>query len=106
MIRHGEKPGDRANNLSAQGEERTQRLRNAFRKESGFDISYIITEHPKKGLSYSFHLKGRPYETVQPLAHDLEDFGVKFNTDIKKDDAAGIARAVKAYRGEGDVLIC
>lgn len=55
MIRHGEKPGDGANNLSAQGEARAQRLRNVFGKERGFDIGYIIAEHPKKGLSYSFH---------------------------------------------------
>ncbi|KAJ5895706.1 uncharacterized protein N7473_005105 [Penicillium subrubescens] len=136
MIRHGEKPGDGANNLSAQGEARAQRLRNVFGKESGFDIGYIIAERPNKGLSYSYYFdslcgdqlrstrslqiecfvlyyqnyldgsRERPYETVQPLADDLEDFDVKFNTGIEKDDAEGVARAVKAYRGEGNVLIC
>lgn len=43
---------------------------------------------------------------MQPLADDLEDFGVRINTDIEKDDAAGVARAAKAYRGGGNVLIC
>lgn len=31
---------------------------------------------------------------------------MKFNTDIEKDDVAGVARAVKAYRGGGNILIC
>jgi len=56
MIRHGEKPDDGAKNLSVQGEGRAQRLRKVFGKESGFNIGYIIAEHPKNGLSYSFHL--------------------------------------------------
>jgi hypothetical protein len=36
----------------------------------------------------------------------LEDLGVEFNTDIKRDDAAGVATAAKAYSGTGNVLIC
>jgi hypothetical protein len=56
MIRHGEKPGGGANDLSAEGEARAQRLRKVFGKDGGFNIGYIIAEHPKKGLSYSFHL--------------------------------------------------
>jgi hypothetical protein len=43
---------------------------------------------------------------VLPLANDLKDLGVEFNTDIKKNDAVGVARAVKAYGGPGNVLIC
>lgn len=57
MIRHGEKPDDGANNLSAEGEARAQRLRQVFGKESGYNIGYIVAEHPKKGLRYSFHLR-------------------------------------------------
>lgn len=50
-IRHGEKPADGANNLSSQGLARAQRLRQFFGKKSGFNIGYIVVEHPKKGLS-------------------------------------------------------
>ncbi|GFF26190.1 hypothetical protein IFM46972_01680 [Aspergillus udagawae] len=101
MIRHGEKPRGGAPNLSAQGEARAQRLRKVFGKEGGFNIGYIIAEHPRKDGS-----RARSYETVQPLANDLKDLGVEFNTDIKKHDAVGVARAVKEYHGTGNVLIC
>jgi hypothetical protein len=50
-IRHGEKPADGANNLSSQGLARAQRLRQFFGKNSGFNIGYIVAQHPKKGLS-------------------------------------------------------
>lgn len=50
MIRHGEKPDDGANNLSSLGLARAQRLRQFFGKDSGFNIGYIVAEHPKKGL--------------------------------------------------------
>lgn len=47
MIRHGEKPGNGAPDLSALGEARAQRLRKVFGKESGYNIGCIIAEHPK-----------------------------------------------------------
>jgi hypothetical protein len=56
MIRHGEKPGNGAPDLSPQGEARAQHLRQVFGKESGFNIGYIIAEHPKTGLCYPFHI--------------------------------------------------
>lgn len=65
MIRHGEKPDDGANDLSAQGVVRAQRLRQVFGEKSGFNIGYIIAEHPKKGLGVSFHLSFS-FETVSP----------------------------------------
>jgi hypothetical protein len=40
---------------------------------------------------------------VQFLAQDL---GVKVNSDIHRDDAAGVAKAAKLYKGTGNVLIC
>lgn len=43
---------------------------------------------------------------MQPLANDLKDSGVKFNTDLDRDDAVGVARAVKQYSGSGNALIC
>jgi hypothetical protein len=36
----------------------------------------------------------------------LEDLGVEFNTKIDKDDAVGVAKAVKGFSGPGNVLIC
>lgn len=58
-IRHGEKPADGADNLSSQGVARAQRLRQFFGKKSGFNIGYIVAEHPKEGLStISLFLRG------------------------------------------------
>lgn len=55
MIRHGEKPpkvdGKDQEGLSAQGLDRAQGLRKVFSKDSGYDIQYILAEHPKKGIS-------------------------------------------------------
>lgn len=47
LIRHGEKPADGGNGLSAQGMERAQCLRNVFGASSGYNIGYIIAEQPK-----------------------------------------------------------
>lgn len=47
LIRHGEKPSDGSNGLSAQGEQRAQCLRNVFGASSGYDIGYIMAEMPK-----------------------------------------------------------
>lgn len=55
LIRHGEKPpkvhGKDPDGLSAEGEERAQGLKTTFGTESGYDIQFIIAEHPKKGTS-------------------------------------------------------
>lgn len=60
LIRHGEKPSDGGNGLSAQGVERAQCLRNVFGASSQYDIGYIIAEQPKssKPIPYS-DIKGR-----------------------------------------------
>jgi hypothetical protein len=47
LIRHGEKPADGGNGLSAQGMQRAQCLRNVFGASSGYNIQYIIAEQPK-----------------------------------------------------------
>ena len=49
LIRHGEKPSDGSNGLSAQGLERAQCLRNVFGASSSYDIGYIMAETPKSG---------------------------------------------------------
>lgn len=40
---------------------------------------------------------------MQFLAQDL---GVEINSSIHRDDAAGVARAAKQYKGTGNILIC
>lgn len=45
----------------------------------------------------------RPYETVFPLSLEL---GIPVDTSIGRDDIKGIAEAVKAYKGPGNVVIC
>lgn len=48
LIRHGEKPADDDDpNLSAQGVQRAQCLRNVFGASSQYNIQYIIAEKPK-----------------------------------------------------------
>jgi hypothetical protein len=49
LIRHGEKPSDGGNGLSAQGEQRAQCLRNVFGDGSGYDIGYIMAQTPDSG---------------------------------------------------------
>lgn len=41
LIRHGEKPADGSNGLSAQGEDRAQCLRNVFGSGSAYNIGYV-----------------------------------------------------------------
>lgn len=51
LIRHGEKPADGSNGLSAQGEQRAQCVKNVFGSSSNYNIGYIIAEQPKNGKS-------------------------------------------------------
>lgn len=47
LIRHGEKPSDGSNGLSAEGEQRAQCLRSVFGTASQYDIGYILAETPQ-----------------------------------------------------------
>ncbi len=49
LIRHGEKPSDGGNGLSAVGQQRAQCLRNVFGADSGYDIGYIMAQTPDSG---------------------------------------------------------
>lgn len=49
LIRHGEKPADGGNGLTAQGIQRAQCLRTVFGTSSEYNIDYIIAEQPKSG---------------------------------------------------------
>ncbi|EAW12086.1 putative phosphoglycerate mutase family protein [Aspergillus clavatus NRRL 1] len=98
LIRHGEKPSDGGNGLSAQGLERAQCLRNVFGSNSDYNIGYILAETPK-----SSGKRARPYDTVHPLADDL---GLTVDTSCDRDDPKCVKKAVKAYDGPGNILIC
>ena len=47
LIRHGEKPADGGDGLTAQGMQRAQCLRTVFGASSQYNIGYIIAEQPK-----------------------------------------------------------
>ncbi|KAH7413052.1 putative phosphoglycerate mutase family protein [Cadophora sp. MPI-SDFR-AT-0126] len=98
LIRHGEKPADGGNGLTAQGMERAQCLRAVFGTSSEYDISYIIAEQPK-----SSGKRIRPLMTVQPLANDL---GLTVDTTCDRDDADCVADLVDGYNSPGNILIC
>lgn len=51
LIRHGEKPSDGSDGLSALGEERAQCLTSVFGPDSSYNIGYILAEEPKSGKS-------------------------------------------------------
>ncbi|KAK3673462.1 hypothetical protein LTR78_006696 [Recurvomyces mirabilis] len=80
LIRHGEKPSDGSNGLTAQGKERAQCLRNVFGGA-----------------------RERPYETVEPLAQDL---GLTVDISCDRDDESCVNDAVDDYDGPRNILIC
>lgn len=50
LIRHGEKPANGSDGLSAAGLERAQCLKNVFGPSSGYDIGHIMAETPKSSM--------------------------------------------------------
>ncbi|KAL6789183.1 hypothetical protein J3E68DRAFT_430414 [Trichoderma sp. SZMC 28012] len=98
LIRHGEKPDDDDDpNLSAQGVQRAQCLRNVFGASSQYNIQYIIAEKPKDGARI------RALNTVTPLANDL---GLTVDTSCGKTKSDCVADLVNDYKGSGNILIC
>ncbi|KAM3498504.1 hypothetical protein MY10362_008175 [Beauveria mimosiformis] len=98
FIRHGEKPADDGNGLSAQGLQRAQCLRTVFGASSDYDIGYILAQTPK-----SSGKRQRPLDTVKPLAADL---GLSVDTSCDRDDPKCVKKAVQNYEGDGNILIC
>ena len=97
MIRHGEKPAS-GDGLSAAGLQRAQCLRSVFGASSAYHIDYIMAMTPK-----SDGKRQRPLDTVTPLAADL---GLTVDTSCDRDDEKCVKKAVKAYGGTGNILIC
>jgi len=105
LIRHGEKPpklpnGEDPDGLSVQGIERSKALVQVFGRQSPYNIGYIVAQHPKDDGK-----EDRPYLTIKPLAETLKP-EVDFNHKVHRDDAAGVAQAVQAFHGPGNVLVC
>ena len=50
LIRHGEKPKDGGNGLSAEGLKRAQCLRQVFGADSEYNIGFIMTQKPKLSM--------------------------------------------------------
>ncbi|KAF1729550.1 hypothetical protein CRV24_010087 [Beauveria bassiana] len=98
FIRHGEKPADDGNGLSAQGLQRAQCLRSVFGASSDYDIGYILAQTPKSNGK-----RQRPLDTVKPLAADL---GLSVDTHCDRDDPKCVKKAVQNYKGDGNILIC
>ncbi|KAJ5931046.1 hypothetical protein N7466_006539 [Penicillium verhagenii] len=98
LIRHGEKPSNGSDGLSAEGLERAQCLTNVFSASSAYDIGYIMAETPK-----SDGARDRPYLTVEPLAEEL---GLTVDTSCGKTDYSCVKDVVDAYDGDGNILIC
>ncbi|KAJ5860081.1 phosphoglycerate mutase family protein [Penicillium soppii] len=98
LIRHGEKPSDGGNGLSAQGVQRAQCLRSVFEKGSIYNIGYIMAQTPKSNGK-----QARPYDTVEPLAEDL---GFTIDTSCDRDDPSCVKKVVQNYGGAGNILIC
>jgi hypothetical protein len=55
LIRHGEKPSDGGNGLSAQGIQRAQCLRSVFSSSSDYDITYIMAQTPTSSILTHIH---------------------------------------------------
>jgi hypothetical protein len=126
MIRHGEKPAKDAEDqegLSEEGKKRAEGLVEVFGNSSGYNIKYILAEHPKRGqfmpsnARLASHLpqlpamltacvdgdRERPVQTITPLAKAL---GIDINDKIDRDADSQAADATKAYSGPGNVLVC
>jgi hypothetical protein len=116
LIRHGEKPADGSNGLTAQGEQRAQCLRTVFGASSQYNIGYVIAEQPKPGPSLiptspqdqevgadfstrRWQAHPDPLKTVQPLASDL---GLTVDTSCDRDEANCVASLVEAFGEIGD----
>ena len=70
LIRHGEKPADGGNGLSAQGLDRAQCLPSVFGKNSQYNIGKIMAQTPKSSMYYlfPFHLYLLPFNMF--VCHD------------------------------------
>jgi broad specificity phosphatase PhoE len=101
LIRHGEKPGHGLNGLNAAGIARAEALVHVFKHGSEFKIKHIIAQKPRPSGK-----RGRPLETVHPLAKSLS---LTVNTNREREDVKDVASDVLQYVKEdnaGDVLIC
>ncbi|KAF9342212.1 hypothetical protein BGX26_008056 [Mortierella sp. AD094] len=55
------------------------------------------------GMTITDGSRERPFLTVKPLAKDL---GLDVDTSCDRDDPKCVKKAVKNYKGSGNILIC
>ncbi|KAJ5600175.1 phosphoglycerate mutase family protein [Penicillium hetheringtonii] len=96
FIRHGEKPKDGGDGLSAKGLERAQCLRQVFGAGSGYNIGLIMAQRPKPNGK-----RARPYQTVAPLGKDL---GIAVDISCERNDYKCVKSLVENYEGDGNIL--
>ncbi|CAO1620903.1 unnamed protein product [Jaminaea pallidilutea] len=89
LIRHGEKPADGGNGLSAMGVQRSQCLRDVFGTDSRYNVGYIMAQEYKPNGK-----RKRPYDTVYPLSQDL---GLTVDHDCDRDDTSCVISTIKSF---------
>ncbi|PWY76264.1 SURF6-domain-containing protein [Aspergillus heteromorphus CBS 117.55] len=98
LIRHGEKPPDPEDSgLNADGFKRAECLREVFGATSPYDIAHVMA--PKIN---SLGQHRRPYETVLPVATDLN---LPVDTSCKRNRAECVAKRIREFKGPGNILI-
>ncbi|KAJ5948576.1 hypothetical protein N7454_001883 [Penicillium verhagenii] len=83
--------------LIRHGVMRAQCLRGVFGVGSDYDIQYVIAPTV---IADDEH--GRPYRTVQPLAHDL---GLEVDLHCSRDKLRCLVDAIRSYKGPGNILV-
>jgi hypothetical protein len=101
LIRHGEKPGHGLDSLSATGLARAQALVHFFKQGTDFNIKHIFAQKPRPNGK-----RGRPLETVRPLAQSLSLVpDISREREETREVASDALKYVKSDEA-GDVLIC
>lgn len=103
FIRHGEKPTDDGDGLSAQGMQRAQCLRNVFGASSGYDIGYILAQTPKSS-TFQIPCPGKLCPRSFVSFHRGGDGGTR--GILKTNNAQPPRRQASASSGHGQASGC
>lgn len=101
LIRHGEKPDNGQNGLNGAGIARAKALVDVFKPGPDVEIKHLIAQKPRPNGK-----RGRPLQTLQPLAESLS---LTVDTTREREEVSEVASDVlKYFKGDkpGDVLIC
>jgi hypothetical protein len=92
LIRHGEKNG--GNDLSPRGYQRADCLANLFSK-TPYSLSHLY--------AYTDKASQRSTETLSPLSNTT---AIPIDTQIKRDDVAGLVSSISKLGANAEVLVC